>query len=396
MKITNFGPDGLPIALGGWSTGIVSLNSNVEIVGGGPSALNFVQRITSNTSNTLLNPIVNFASGSNIAFAVASNTLTISGAAGGGGAAPVISAGSNSTRVSEVSTAGASTTLWSPFDHAHDGIGTITASSSNTMQRGTWNLRAGTGIALALTDADGDGEFDTTTINNTVSAGGGGGGSTDAILGQVGLGGAIIPGLQASLDIQVAGTNDDEFDTTDTSDPLTGWTTIQTPTAHDINSTKKSNYYLKRTSSGASIYVCGIYKASPSLPFTVTARLDGVIQDGNARAGLMVGEGTPGKMLSLTWDGAQVNDGLYHVDTWTNPTTYGSSLATYTRYNSPYFRMICTSSTAVQIQHSRDGYIWFNAGTSINPGFTIASAGLIINQGSSTTAYLTCDWIRFT
>lgn len=82
-----------------------------------------------------------------------------------------ISAGSNSTRVSEVSAAGASTTLWSPYDHRHDGIGTITASSSNTMQRGTWNVRAGPGIALNLTDTDGDGEFDTMTIVNT---GGGG------------------------------------------------------------------------------------------------------------------------------------------------------------------------------------------------------------------------------
>jgi hypothetical protein len=174
MKVTHFGPGGLPVAVGGWSSGIVSLNSNVEIIGGGPAALNFVQRITSNTSNTLLNPIVNFASGSNIAFAVQSNTLTIIGAAGGGGAAPVISAGSNSTRVSEVSGAGASTTLWSPFDHAHDGIGTITASSSNTMQRGTWNVRPGAGIALALSDTDGDGEFDTATIVNTLTPGTGG------------------------------------------------------------------------------------------------------------------------------------------------------------------------------------------------------------------------------
>ena len=101
----------------------------------------------------------------------------------GGGS---VSAGSNSTRVSEMPSAGASSTLWSPFDHQHDGIGTITSSSSNTMQRGTWNLRPGVGIALSLTDADGDGEFDTATIVNTGvtgpagPAGGGGGGSDDS------------------------------------------------------------------------------------------------------------------------------------------------------------------------------------------------------------------------
>jgi hypothetical protein len=85
MKVTNFGPDGLPITLAGWSTGITSLNSNVDIIGGGPAALNFVQRITSNTSNTLLNPIVNFASGTGVSLSATSNTLTITATGGAGG-----------------------------------------------------------------------------------------------------------------------------------------------------------------------------------------------------------------------------------------------------------------------------------------------------------------------
>ena len=178
MKVTNFGPDGIPIALGGWSSGVTSINSNAIVGNGGPNATNFVQLITSNSSNALLDPIVNFAAGSGIALSAASNTITITGTGGGSGS---ISAGSNSTRVSEDPSAGASSTLWSPFDHRHDGIGTITASSSNTMQRGAWNVRAGVGIALSLTDSDGDGEFDTATIVNTGVPGpagtGGGGGS---------------------------------------------------------------------------------------------------------------------------------------------------------------------------------------------------------------------------
>lgn len=89
------------------------------------------------------------------------------------GGAATLSAGSNSTRVREVSTAGASSTLWSPFDHAHDGIGTITASSSNTLQRGTVNLRAGSNIVFGLTDSDGDGELDTVTIAGAAAGGGG-------------------------------------------------------------------------------------------------------------------------------------------------------------------------------------------------------------------------------
>lgn len=51
-----------------------------------------VQVITSNSSNALIGPFVNFASGTNIAFAAASNTLTIIGlpqaGGGGGGGAP--------------------------------------------------------------------------------------------------------------------------------------------------------------------------------------------------------------------------------------------------------------------------------------------------------------------
>jgi hypothetical protein len=163
------------------------LQSQIDLINGlldntNPTLPAFVQGITAEGSNMLARPIANFAAGSNIWLtldagpggSIPSNTIRIHGLAGSGAA---VSAGSNSTRVSEVSTAGASTTLWSPFDHAHDGIGTITASSSNTMQRGTWNIRPGSGIAIGLTDTDGDGEFDTATISTTSGGGGGGGAS---------------------------------------------------------------------------------------------------------------------------------------------------------------------------------------------------------------------------
>lgn len=135
-----------------------------------------VARISANGSNALVGPFVSIAAGSNIILSTSSNELRIHSTSGGAS----ISAGSNSTAVRELSTAGASTTLWSPFDHAHEGVSAVTASSSNTMQRGTWNLRPGQGIALALSDTDGDGEFDTTTIVNTAAGviipGGQGGG----------------------------------------------------------------------------------------------------------------------------------------------------------------------------------------------------------------------------
>lgn len=88
MKITAFDPGGIPVSLSGWSTGVTSIDSNATVGAGGPNALNFVQLITANSSNSLPNPIVNFAAGSNIILSVNSNTLNIgstaSGSSGGG------------------------------------------------------------------------------------------------------------------------------------------------------------------------------------------------------------------------------------------------------------------------------------------------------------------------
>ncbi len=164
MKVTHFGPDGMPIALGGWSTGVVSLNSNVEIVGGGPQALNFVQRITADTSNTLLNPIINFATGSNILFtfdaAAASNTLRIhstSGGAGGGGTT-ITTKDEGSTLSSSVTTldfvgagvtasgAGATTTVTIP-----GGSGALTLLSSTTLGSAAADITV-TGISASYKD----------------------------------------------------------------------------------------------------------------------------------------------------------------------------------------------------------------------------------------------------
>lgn len=87
MKVTNFGTDGLPVALGGWSSGVSSISSNAFTGDtGGPNNPNFVQLITSNGSNALLNPIVNIVTGSGLFASVSSNTLTLTGTGGGGGA----------------------------------------------------------------------------------------------------------------------------------------------------------------------------------------------------------------------------------------------------------------------------------------------------------------------
>lgn len=138
-----------------------------------------IATITVNDVTKVLGPFINFADGSNTNWTVdqnpgstPSNTLRVHST---GGAS--VAFGSNSTNVSETTQVGASSNT-ARADHYHRGIETITASSSNTMQRGTLNLRPGASIALNLTDTDGDGEFDTITIVNTGGGGGGSGGSS--------------------------------------------------------------------------------------------------------------------------------------------------------------------------------------------------------------------------
>jgi hypothetical protein len=117
--------------------------------------------------------VVGNSASSNTHFVATSSTtgLWLPHAEGGG----TVSYGSNASHVAEIATAGVGTAV-ARFDHYHAGLTQLTSSSSNTLQRGTVNLRAGANIAFGLTDTDGDGEFDTLTIS---SLGGGGGGGTD-------------------------------------------------------------------------------------------------------------------------------------------------------------------------------------------------------------------------
>lgn len=223
-------------------------------------------------------------------------------------------------------------------------------------------------------------------------------GSTDAILGQSGVGGARISGLQGSPDIDVAGGSDDEFNTTDTSDPMTGWTTLGSPTTHNINSAAKSHYYVKQSAT-ASLSWVGIYKAkSPS--FTVVCKLsDSIFRANNAAAGLFVGESTPGKMLVLERGHFTTsNAGGIAFELFTNPTTYSTTYQNLTRYATGpiYLKLVVTSSTNISAYWSHGGLSWHVVETGRNPGFTVGSVGLCAKAENATydqEAFF--DWIRF-
>lgn len=209
----------------------------------------------------------------------------------------------------------------------------------------------------------------------------------------------VIPGLAGSPDIRVAATDDDEFDSTDTSDPMAGWTTLGSPTSHNTNSTAKSHYYVSKTAT-AGPATHGIYKAK-SPTFTVTAKLADMTLNGNDNcAGIFVGEASPGKMLIA---GVYYNSGVSTKrqilgQIWTNPTTYSSTVATIDGPHEPpiYLRAVVTASTNISTYYSVNGFVWRTIASATNPSFTVGSAGLyMLQNNASYDMEALFDWVRF-
>lgn len=243
------------------------------------------------------------------------------------------------------------------------------------------------------------------SIKDGGAVGAGGAATTDHfIVGQGGEGDTdlsakvIIPRLSGDPDIRVAGVNDDEFDTTDTSDPMTGWTTMGSPTAHNINSTAKSHYYIK-VNANASTAFCGIYKAMSS-PFTVTCKVADLTNVGNYNtAALFVAEAAPGKMWTIS---VQYSNAPFTVRTesWTSPTSGSANGAGFAERVAPppvYLRIVVNSTTNVDFLFSKTGFIYTPVSSAVNPGFTIGSVGIAVQPINASFAMQAAfDWIRFT
>ncbi len=222
--------------------------------------------------------------------------------------------------------------------------------------------------------------------------------ASDAVSVASGAGSIIIPGLAASPDIRVAGASDDEFDSTDTSDPMTGWTTLGAPTAHNINSTAKSHYYVSKDATAGPAQH-GIYKAI-SVPFTVTCKITDMTLNGNDNcAGVFVGEASPGKMLqtSLVYNSGVNTRRKVQCQKWTNPTTWSSTTAAIDgNFDVPiYLRMVVASSTDISAYYSVGGHVWRTIVVSNNPSFTVESVGLFMLQNNASyNMKAVFDWVR--
>ena len=328
-----------------------------------PSAIVFPQwrglpDITASASNTFPS-ILNLRPGSNVNFGISGDTLTINSSGGGGGG------------------------------------GSLTVKE----QDGTPNVGSVTEIRVSngtLTD-EGSGAVSITT------GGGGGGAPTDAKYIVTEANGTlsaeiIIPGLEASPDIRVAGTNDQEFEST-----TIGGTALGTPTTIDADTTTPNHLYIKKAAT-ASFGLHGRYWTAPSTPFTLTAKL-GFSTPPIAnfmRSGVGIAEATPGKTEGIYWE---INAQRYlSTISTTTPTTgaaYVQQGAEHTTecHRAPiWFRVVAASSTDITWYWSVDGRHFIRIGTANrNPGFTIGSYFVAVNPEQAThDVESSWDWIRFT
>lgn len=356
MKVARLGRPRPVLTLAGLSggsdtpgQGLVSTGSN-----GTTEWVNIIQRITAD-GNAVNGPFVNFAAGSNI-------TLTRD-------AGPLNSVPSNTIRIH--ATSGGSLTV-----EEVDGSPTDSAVTKIVFPNGTL------GIASHVA---------------TYTPSGGGGGPSDYVSGASGTGQIIIPGLNASPDKYVGGGSDDDFDSTDTTDPITGWTTIGTPTTLDTNSTAKSHLYIKKNGGPTSMEMHGIYKAA-SPAFTVVTKLSAhVLTADFGRAGLFISTSSPGACVTLDMNYASGN-GVVDVVAGSSPTNFTTIVGTVTlnalaRLLPMWFKIVAASSSNVTFQYSGNGLLWYTLASAYNPGFTIGSVGFFCSpQNGSASAEALFDY----
>jgi hypothetical protein len=184
--------------------------------------------------------------------------------------------------------------------------------------------------------------------------------------------------------------DDDEFTA------YSGWTTLGALDTLNVTDYPGHLHMIKNTSG---TQVDGIYKTSPSTPFTVTCKVSDRLKQAQFHwAGLFIGEaGGAGKLMTFgLYETAAAGQTNWDVSPWTNRTTRGTPAQAALPIIWPkYVRMIVTSSTNVTSQVSSEGMVWVTVDASRNPGFTVAIIGAWISGYAAIKMEATFDWIRF-
>lgn len=209
--------------------------------------------------------------------------------------------------------------------------------------------------------------------------------------------------------------SDDEFTTVSASTP-SGWTIVEAGISgfdYDVNTSIESCLYMDITAQGA--HTPGFYKACPSLPFRVTAKIAAYSNplgtSNRTDVGLFIGEATPGKFIHGCLDVAEDNYMTICGSKWNSPTSWNSNIGDFLNSSSgagnqvrvqgwgylrPHWvRFDVHSSTNVDGYVSWDGLLFTKWLSAYNPGFTVGSVGLDIHAGDASECAVAVDYIRF-
>lgn len=226
----------------------------------------------------------------------------------------------------------------------------------------------------------------------------GGGGPSDYVSGASGTGQLVIPGI--AVPDRVPGSPnaaDDEFDAA-----LSGsWTTYGSPGTSDANAAGyESHYHLKKVSAAAN-GVYGIYRASITIPFTVTVKLTDMLWRGSY-PNAMLGLGDAAAPTTLWGFGPNPYYTGMEIAKYTLPSTRTSSAgggdALYFGPGPLYLRLVVNSTSNVDCYVSKNGLVYYTRWTAQNPGLTVGTVWIFQAgaDGSAPTLESAWDWIRFT
>lgn len=225
-----------------------------------------------------------------------------------------------------------------------------------------------------------------------------------------GVGGTItISDFVSNPDIDVATGSNDEF-TQNAAGTPSGWSDIGSAGFSAVNTSDWYSQVHCTSNSGGGIggQLRGFYKANPTIPFTITAKLADCVARSDASGGtyygIFIGEtSAAGKFSTIA---TQIKDGSNYLmavarsyaSKTSATSTFGTVLQQVCSGRPPlYMRIVVTSSSNVAYQVSYNNKLWTTISTGVNPGFTVASVGAFIDAADSTiSGEMILDWIRFT
>lgn len=188
--------------------------------------------------------------------------------------------------------------------------------------------------------------------------------------------------------------DDDEGDVTDT-DPISGWSTLGSPTTLDRNTTVADHIWLV-VPANASLHVLGLYRAHTMVDGEAfVAKVSAhSIRAADNRLGVFIStSGTAGRI-----DLIGRHSGGWNALAFTNPTSFSSDFGNgaWVDVGTSFLAIRRNSATSWDFLTSNDGFIWVKRVSARNPSFTQADVGLFAQpQNGSTALHAAFDWARF-